>query len=96
MVFRAVEDTPLGPLVWYFTQNGLDLDFIVETFLEYILAISADIHLFIETELKSLPCSLANWFRPGLSSEQQLALIQEFVDSFLCCCDEGVSVVLLH
>ena len=94
-MFGPFVDTPLGPLLWYYLENGLDIDFIVEALLGYVLSFSAEIYMFIEMELLSDPYNFASWFSDGIEMEQQLVLIQRFVDTPLCCIHGGISVPVL-
>ena len=92
--FANCKDVPLGPIVWFFTQRGLDADTIVGALLEYVLSFSAEIFMFMQLELQNAPFIIATWFEEGISLEAQLVRIQIFLDLNGCCCDAGISLVV--
>lgn len=91
MVLAPVADTAIGPILWYFSENGLAPDVISQTLLGYVLAFSSELFLFIENDLASKPFTIAKWFDEGITAGEQLELIRAFVNDKDCCDDRGIS-----
>ena len=90
MLFADLKDTPLWPLVCVFTTQGLSFEFCAQTFLEYILPLSADVFFQIEVELELPPFCMKNWFEPGISEDQLKDRIAKCYQLPYCCCDPGI------
>ena len=91
MLFARVDQTPLAPLIFVFTQQGIPMDECQEIILDFLLPWSADLYFFIENELNHPPFDIATWFQPDITQEQRQARVQSWIAKPPCCDDAGIS-----